>query len=125
MIPIINKLINHFHQIILFTNNKMKLISVTKSDRQNKKFMAKFCMCKGESKCCDKDKRVVHFGQKGMDDYTITGDEEQRDRYRKRHKKDLETNDPTKPGYLSYYILWGDSKSIRENIKDFKKKFNL
>ena len=103
----------------------MKLITVKPSDRDGKKYMAKFCLCKGESKCCDKQKKTVHFGAKGMDDYTITGDEEQRERYRKRHKKDLDTKDPTKAGYLSYYILWGDSKSIRENIKYFKKKFNL
>ena len=30
-----------------------------------------------------------------------------------------------KKGYLSYYILWGDSKSIRENIKKYKTRFNL
>jgi len=60
-----------------------------------------------------------------MDDYTITKDKEQRERYRTRHKKDLETKDPTRAGYLSYYILWGDNTSIRENIKNYKKKFNL
>ena len=60
-----------------------------------------------------------------MDDYTITKDKEQRERYRTRHKKDLETKDPTRAGYLSYYILWGDSTGIRENIKNYKNKFNL
>ena len=29
---------------------------------------------------------------------------------RKRHKKDLDTNDPTRAGFLSYYILWNKSK---------------
>ena len=27
--------------------------------------------------------------------------------------------------FLSYYILWGDSKSIRQNINSYKKRFNL
>tara|TARA_S200002703_G_C3596784_1_gene183316 strand:+ start:128 stop:376 length:249 start_codon:yes stop_codon:yes gene_type:complete len=82
-------------------------------------------MCKGESKCCDKEKKVVHFGAKGMDDYTITKDKKQREAYRARHKKDLDTKDPTRAGYLSYYLLWGDSTSLQENIKNYKKRFNL
>tara|TARA_R110000822_G_scaffold294125_1_gene416157 strand:- start:1200 stop:1511 length:312 start_codon:yes stop_codon:yes gene_type:complete len=103
----------------------MKLEKVIKSDAKNKKFTAIFCMCNGKSNCCDKEKKKVHFGSKGMDDYTIKKDKEQRDRYRTRHKKDLETKDPTRAGYLSYYLLWGDSTSLQENIKDYKKRFNL
>lgn len=60
-----------------------------------------------------------------MDDYTLTHDKDQRDRYRQRHKKDLETRDPTKAGYLSYYLLWGDSTSLQSNIRNFKQKFHL
>lgn len=103
----------------------MKLEKVVKSDAKGKKWTAYFCMCKGESKCCDGDKKKVHFGQENADDYTITKDKEQRDRYRTRHKKDLDTKDPTRAGYLSYYILWGDSTSLQQNIKDYKKRFNL
>lgn len=103
----------------------MKLISVKPSDRKDKKLMATFCLCEGKSKCCDKQKKKVHFGAAGMDDFTITKDKDQRERYRLRHKKDLETKDPTKPGYLSYYLLWGNSTSLNENIKDYKKRFNL
>tara|TARA_R110000822_G_scaffold50851_1_gene132599 strand:+ start:145 stop:456 length:312 start_codon:yes stop_codon:yes gene_type:complete len=103
----------------------MKLISVKKSSRADKKYEAKFCKCVGESKCCDSDKKIVHFGTSGMDDYTITKDKEQRERYQKRHKKDLDTNNPMRAGYLSYYLLWGDSTSIKENIKSFKKKFGF
>ena len=96
----------------------MKLLSVSKSDKSDKKYMAVFS---------DKDgrKKTTHFGAKGMDDYTITKDKEQRERYRARHRKDLESNDPTKPGYLSMYLLWGDSTSLQQNIKNYKKKFNL
>ena len=28
-------------------------------------------------------------------------------------------------GYLSYYILWGESTDFFKNLKDFKKKYNL
>lgn len=95
----------------------MKLISITASDKPDKKLMAKF-ENNGRTK-------TVHFGAKGADDYTITKDKEQRDRYRQRHKKDLDTNDPTRAGYLSYYILWGDSTSRQKNIADYKKRFNF
>ncbi len=93
----------------------MKLVSVTKSDRAGKKWKAVF----------EDPKRTTHFGAAGMDDYTLSKDKEQRDRYRQRHKKDLKTNDPSKAGYLSYYLLWGDSTSLKKNIVDYKRKFNL
>jgi hypothetical protein len=65
-----------------------------------------FVCVKGKVNVAIGDKKKVHFGQENADDYTITKDKEQRDRYRKRHKKDLDTKDPTRAGYLSYYLLW-------------------
>ena len=74
------------------------------------------------------DGKKTRFGAIGkdghpMDDYTITKDKAQRERYRERHKKDLKTGDPHRAGFLSYYILWGDSTSINKNVQDFNKKF--
>jgi hypothetical protein len=94
----------------------MKLLSITKSTNPKKKFTAIFDN-EGRSK-------TTHFGQSGADDYTITKDKEQRDRYRTRHAKDLK-GDPTKAGYLSYYVLWGDSTNMQTNIRTYKQKFNL
>jgi hypothetical protein len=55
----------------------------------------------------DGRKKHTDFGAKGMDDYTLTKNkEEQRRHYRQRHEKDLRTGDPTKAGFLSYYLLW-------------------
>jgi hypothetical protein len=100
----------------------MKLLSVTESTKPDKKLMAKFQTDSGRT-------RTVHFGAKQngkpMDDYTITHDKEQRERYRTRHAKDLQTEDPTRAGFLSYYILWGDSTSRATNIASYKRKFNL
>lgn len=96
----------------------MKLIDIKKSDREKKKYMAIFEDDKGKRK-------TTHFGLKGADDFTLTGDKEARKRYRERHKKDLATKDPTRAGYLSYFILWGDSTSLNKNISDYKKRFNL
>ena len=88
------------------------------SSKPNKKLMAVFTKDNGRTK-------TTHFGAKGMDDYTITKNKEQRSRYRQRHKKDLQTGDYTRAGYLSYYILWGNSTSRAENIKAYKSRFNL
>ena len=67
----------------------------------------------------------THFGAAGMADYTLTGDKERRRLFRERHRKDLETGDPTRAGYLSYYILWGDTTSVRANVAAYKRKFGL
>lgn len=91
---------------------------IKKSDKAGKDYMAIFTKETGRSK-------TTHFGDSNLDHYTSGASKEQRTRYRARHKKDLRTNDPTRAGYLSYYILWGESKSMRENIKSYKKRFNF
>ena len=93
-------------------------MTIKPSTKPNKKLMAVFTKDNGRTK-------TTHFGAKGMDDYTITKDKERRRLYRERHKKDLSTKDPTRAGFLSYYILWGDSTSRQENIKNYKRRFNL
>ena len=95
----------------------MKLEKIIESPNRLKKWRAIF-------KDGDRTKHT-DFGAKGMDDYTISHNKEQRDRYRKRHAKDLKTDDPTRAGYLSYYILWGDSTSLSANINSYKRKYNL
>lgn len=96
----------------------MKLLRVVQSTNPHRKWMAVFQKDNGREK-------TTHFGSKGMDDYTLTKDKEQRERYRSRHKKDLETNDPSRAGFLSYYLLWGDSTSLQTNLASYRKKFNL
>ena len=91
---------------------------VKKSNKPDKKLMAIFTKDNGRTK-------TTHFGAANMDDYTLTKDKEQRKRYRSRHKKDLSTGDYTRAGFLSYYILWGDSTSRKENIAAYKRRFNL
>jgi hypothetical protein len=92
----------------------VKLLKIIESPKAKSKWRAEF-----------DDGTHTDFGAAGMDDYTLTGNKEQRDRYRARHRKDLETNDPTRAGYLSYYILWGDSTSMRTNIADYRRRFGM
>ena len=99
-----------------------KLLKVIKSDKPNKKWTAIFKMDNGREK-------KTHFGFNNpndpKNDYTLHKNKERRERYRIRHKKDLKTGDPTRAGFLSYYLLWGDSSSLNQNIKTYKKRFNL
>jgi len=100
----------------------VKLLKIVSSDKPLKKWTAIFKLDN------DKEKKV-HFGYYNKNDlkndYTLHKDKERRERYRKRHAKDLKTNDPTRAGYLSYYILWGDSTSLKTNIRNYKKQFDL
>lgn len=95
-----------------------KLLKIVKSDKPEKKYTAFF-----EDEETGRKKRT-HFGASGMEDYTTSKDPERAERYRTRHKKDLRTGDPTRAGYLSYYILW-NTPSLRENIRIYKSKFDL
>ena len=95
-----------------------KLLSITKSDQAGKKWKALFQQDNGRTK-------TTHFGAAGMEDYTQHHDKERRERYRARHKKDLETGDPTRAGYLSYHLLWGDSTSLQQNLAAYRRRFGL
>ena len=99
----------------------MKLLTIQRSTSPGKKFMATFSTDAGRT--C-----TIHFGASGMDDYLHTHDKAQRDRYRTRHAKDLQTSASrtgVSAGALSYYILWGDSTSMQQNILSYKRKFGL
>ena len=94
----------------------MKLLKVEKSNRSGKKWVAIF----------DNNGRLkkTHFGSSGMNDFTLTGDTKARDRYWTRHHKDLATNDPTRAGFLSLFLLW-NKPTLEEAIKDYRIRFDL
>lgn len=70
------------------------------------------------------DGKRVSFGHADYEDYTQHHDKERRMLYRIRHKKDLETGDSRRAGFLSYYILW-NKPTIEESIADYKRRFHL
>ena len=53
--------------------------------------------------------------------YIDHNDKELKKNYIKRHLKDLRTNDYTRPGYLSMFLLW-QKETSKESIKDFKRR---
>lgn len=93
--------------------DKLKLVSIKKSTRSEKKYMATF-----------NDGTVTHFGAAGMSDYTKHKDYERKQRYINRHRKRENWNDPKTAGALSRWILW-NKESLRSSITDYKKRFNL
>ena len=65
----------------------------------------------------------VNFGDPNME--IKRDDPQRRKNFRARHKRDLETKDFKRAGFLSYFLLWGDNTTLKKNIDDYKKKFNL
>ena len=91
----------------------VKIVKLEKANDNKHKWIAHF----------DNGKKTK-FGQEGAEDYTIHKDTKRRELYRARHKKDLATNEPTRAGFLSWYILWGDSTSLKKNVEDYNKIFS-
>tara|TARA_R110001632_G_scaffold29690_2_gene78672 strand:- start:1871 stop:2173 length:303 start_codon:yes stop_codon:yes gene_type:complete len=94
-------------------------VDIKKSPKKEKKFRAIFKDTTG------KIIKQTDFGSAGMSDFTIHKDKDRRKRYRNRHRKDLDTKDFKRAGYLSYYILWGDSSNFDKAVKDYKIRFKL
>jgi hypothetical protein len=70
-------------------------------------------------------KRTLDFGQAGANDYTITGDNEAKKRYIKRHSNMGENwGDPFTRGFWSRWLTWQD-KNIYNAINNIEKKFNI
>jgi len=95
-------------------------MKIEKATAKNKKFKAVFSH---EVDGKMKKIKTTNFGDANAQDYTHHADKKRRTAYRERHQKDLETKDPMRAGYLSYYILWGASTNIDTNIKKYKQMF--
>ena len=92
---------------------KYKLVRIIQSPIKTKKYRAVWS-----------DDTHTDFGASGYEDYTTHKDKSRRENYRSRHRND-NLNNPKSPGALSWYILWGNSTSMQQNITQFKNKFNV
>jgi hypothetical protein len=108
----------------------MKLLKIMNSPITTKKWRAVFKTDQGKEKTTD-------FGSSGMRDFTLINNKTSKfylpkiidrnvvkDSYLRRHKKDLLTKDPTRAGFLSYYVLW-NKRTMKSSIADYKKRFSL
>jgi len=67
-------------------------------------------------------KRTIPFGAKGYSDYTVHKDDERKERYINRHKKNEDWNDIYSAGFWSRWILW-NKPTITESNRDTNKRF--
>tara|TARA_R110000751_G_scaffold117554_1_gene217815 strand:- start:45 stop:347 length:303 start_codon:yes stop_codon:yes gene_type:complete len=99
----------------------MKIV-IKNSQAKNKRFVAIFTDDKGKSK-------KVNFGLKNpkKGTYIDHSDKELRKNYIARHEATEKKfySDPQRAATLSRFILWGESTSLKQNIENYKKKFNL
>lgn len=70
-----------------------------------------------------KNGRRTRFGAVGYTDYTQGATHHRREMYRSRHRKDLQTYDPYRAGYLSFWLLWGPSRDMETNIRNYNARF--
>lgn len=94
----------------------IKLISISKSDKPNKKLKAVFNIN-------DKEKNI-YFGNTKYSDYTIHKDKKRKEAYIRRHEVNENWNNPLTSGSLSRWVLW-QKPTLEEGIKYYKNKFNL
>lgn len=95
----------------------MKLLKITESTKPDKKMMAVFETDAGRTK-------TIHFGSAGMDDFTITKDKAQMERYLNRHRSAENWSKPDSAGALSRWVLWS-ATTRAQGIRNYKKEFNL
>jgi hypothetical protein len=93
-------------------------VEIKPSTQKTKKLMAIFYDDNG------KKIKTVHFGAKGMSDFTIHKDKERKERYLDRHRKRENWNAPMTAGALSRWILW-NKPTLQGSIRDYKKRFKL
>jgi hypothetical protein len=66
--------------------------------------------------------KTVSFGQAGYSDFTQHKNEDRKNRYIQRHKKNEQWDNPNTAGFYAKNILWNKS-TITESIKDTNKRF--
>ena len=89
----------------------MTEIIITKSANKNKKYDARI-----------DGKKTISFGSAGMSDFTKHKDEERKQRYINRHKKNENWSDPKTAGFMSKHLLW-NKPTLSESIKDTNNRF--
>jgi hypothetical protein len=91
------------------------VVYLKKSNRPGKKYMV---LIDG--------KKTVHFGAKGMSDYTKHKDKERKQRYDSRHKvtENWKKSGIKTAGFWSKWLLW-NKPSIGGSKRDMASRFNI
>ena len=89
----------------------MTEIVISKSSNKNKKYDARI-----------DGRKTISFGAAGMSDYTIHKDDERKQRYLDRHRKNENWADYNTAGFYAKNLLW-NKKTLSESIKDTNTRF--
>ena len=89
-------------------------IKLSRSEKPDKKFKVNV------------DNRTIHFGSKGMSDYTFNRDPERKRLYLKRHKarENWSKSGIQTAGFWSRWLLW-NKPTLNESIQDIEKRFRV
>jgi len=97
----------------------MVFVQLSKSNQEGKKYKAIFYKDENRQKI-----RTVHFGAVGYQDFTQHKDEDRKQAYLARHKKNEQWDNYMTAGSLSRHLLWS-KPSLSASYNDYVKKFNL
>lgn len=86
-------------------------VVIVKSKKKDKKFDA---IIDG--------KKTISFGAVGYSDYTKHHDDERKQRYLNRHKKNENPNNPKTASFYATNLLW-NKPSLSASIKDINRRF--
>ena len=88
-------------------------VVIQKSTKPDKKYQATM------------NNRTIHFGQMGMQDFTINRDESRRQNYIQRHgaQQDWSKKNIMTPGFMSRYVLW-EAPTVRGAVAKLNKKYS-
>ena len=89
----------------------MTEIVISKSSNKNKKYDARI-----------DGKKTISFGSAGMSDFTKHKDDERKQRYLDRHRKNENWADYNTAGFYAKNLLW-NKKTLSESIKDTNTRF--
>jgi len=97
---------------------KWHKVSITRTPGERKEFKAVFTDKTGKSK-------TSRFGTSS--NYVLNKGKTDKDRknYISSHSVNENWKDPTTPGALSRWVLWGEHRSLQKNVESFKRRFKL
>jgi len=89
----------------------MTTIEISPSKRPGKKYKAVI-----------DNQKTIHFGSKGASDFTLHQNENRKQSYINRHRKNEDWTDPNTAGFYAKNILW-NKPTIQASIKDTNQRF--
>jgi hypothetical protein len=82
------------------------------------------CTCDKKFKITTPKGKVIKFGDKNYEDYTMHKDKERKKLYIGRHKKNEKWTDKNTAAFWSRWLLW-NKLTLQESIKNVESRFHI